>query len=214
MGILLWIWSDGLLYVLSAIYIVAAVVGSLLSFLWVSARKDEKIQDSEKKYNTLIDGILTDTITDSYSFDVVYKSIKTNNFDLFIRDFLRYALEKKRSEDYRKIENFVKRMEDEKSLKNPFEGCLPSDKQYLLSIKEVVADSNNEAAKNALRELSRTIKEKDRQLHEQKIINIVTIVLTIIGLALNITLGLRGLSTNDVNRIKDATEEVLKSNKD
>lgn len=211
MGTLLWIWSDWLLYVSTAIYVVAVVIATIIAFLWINAREDERIQDREKKYNSLIDCILNGTITDEYSFNAVYKNFKRNDFDAFVSDFLNYAVGKAKGDDFRKIEEFIKRMEDAKALKDPFEGCIPSDKQYLLSINEVVAGQNNEAANHALRELSRSLKEKDRKLYVQRIINITALVLSGVGIALSVIWGVRGLSDKDVDRIKGATEEVMQS---
>lgn len=210
--ILLWIWSDYLLYILSAVYVVIVAVSIPVFMSWAITKKDEKIKDRENKYNLLISGILSNTITNAYSFEVVYKGLKTSDFDAFVQDFLNYALEKLDGTEYRMIEEFIKRMEEEKAKNDPFDGCLPPDKQYLLSIQEVVSNSRNEAAKHALQEVSRSIKEKDGQLHVQKTITIVTIILTGVGLALNLVFGIRGLSDKDVKRIKNVTTEVVASN--
>ena len=178
---LLWIWSDDLLTVITVVYGIVVVVGGFLSYIWFKEKKEEIINDREKNYKLLADGIKNNSIVNSYSLDVIYKRIKVNDFEVFARDFLHYSLEKEGTDEYRKIEEFIIKVGEEKYQNDPFEGCSPSDKHYLLSIKEVVSKEDNEAAKFALRELSRSIKDKEKQLHVRNIVTIVTIILTIVG---------------------------------
>ena len=213
--IFLWIWSDNLLYLLSVIYLLAVVVSYLYLYSRRKAIKEKRIENANNDYKLLCKGILSNAIKDAYGFDNVYKRYPNVEYETFVRDFLHYALENMRQEEYGRIEDFVRQVEKERNQKNPFDDCAPSDKQYFLSINEVVAHSDSEAAKHGLRELARSFREKTYQLQSLKMVTIISTVLTVAGLLLNIFLGVRGLSNDDMARIKDVTrEEIVKNPND
>ena len=212
---LLWIWSDNLLYLLSVVYVVAAVGSFIYVYYRSQAKREEKIKNANDDYKLLCKGILSKAIKDAYGFDNVYKRYPNVAYETFVRDFLHYALTNQRQEEYGLIEDFVKQIEVERNKMNPFDGCAPSDKQYFLSINDVVALSDSEAAKHGLLELARSFREKTYQLQSLKTVTIVSTVLTVAGLVINIFLGVRGLSTRDVTKIQSVTrEEIVKNPND
>ncbi len=212
---LLWIWSDNLLYLLSIVYVVAAV-GSFTYFYYRRmVNREERIKNANDDYKLLCKGILSKAIKDAYGFDNVYKRYPNVAYETFVRDFLHYALTNQRQEEYGLIEDFVRHVEEERNKMNPFDGCAPSEKQYFLSINEVVALSDSEAAKHGLLELVRSFRDKTYQLQSLKMVTIISTVLTVAGLVLNIFLGVRGLSNRDVTKIQNVTrDEIVKNPND
>lgn len=99
----------------------------------------------------------------------------------------------------------------DKSKKKPFEGCSSNDKQMLLVINDIMAKSDNEAAKYSIQELSRSLKEKDQKVRKQRISQIILAILTILGLAINIIFGVIGmnLSEKDLQNIQKTMEQVI-----
>lgn len=83
----------------------------------------------------------------------------------------------------------------------------------LLVLNEIIAQSDNEAAKYSIQELSRILKEKDQRIRKQRISQIVLTILTILGLAINIIFGVIGmnLSEKDLQNIQQTVEHVINS---
>lgn len=174
--------------------------------------KRKKVKD-RKTFDLLQQCILNRKITDSFGFDLLCKASEYEDFEQFVKKFLKFSLESLSEEEYHIVESFIRSIMIDKSKKKPFEGCSSNDKQMLLVINDIIAESDNEAAKYSVQELSRSLKEKDQKIRKQRISQIVLTILTILGLAINIIFGVIGmnLSENDLQNIQQTVEQVLQS---
>lgn len=200
---------DNMLILVAVVY--AGLVVILYAFMIVRFRK--RRYNNKKTYDLLQKCILNGTIVDSFGLDLICRVSQYEEFEIFVKNFLRYSLETRTEEEYQKIDALIRTIVIEKSKKKPFEACSPTDRQMLLAINEIVAKGDNDAAKYSMQELSRSLAEKDEKIHKQRNMQIGLTFLTILGLAINIVFGILGLSLSekDVQTIKQTVETVMQS---
>jgi len=199
-------FQDVLIWV-SVLY--AGMVVILYIFM-LTRIKRRRIKD-KNTFDLLQQCILNGKITDSFGFDLLCKASEYEDFEQFIKKFLKYSLKSLSEEEYHVVESFIRSIMIDKSKKKPFEGCSSNDKQMLLVINDIIAKSDNEAAKYSIQELSRSLKEKDQKVRKQRISQIILTILTILGLAINIIFGVIGmnLSEKDLQNIQKTMEQVI-----
>lgn len=182
----------------------------ILYIFMLTRIKRRRIKD-KNTFDLLQQCILNGKITDSFGFDLLCKASEYEDFEQFIKKFLKYSLKSLSEEEYHVVESFIRSIMIDKSKKKPFEGCSSNDKQMLLVINDIVAKSDNEAAKYSIQELSRSLKEKDQKVRKQRISQIILTILTILGLAINIIFGVIGmnLSEKDLQNIQKTMEQVI-----
>lgn len=190
----------------------AGMVFVIYIFMLTRLRR-RKIKD-KNTFDLLQQCILNEKISDSFGFDLLCNASEYEDFEQFIKKFLKYSLKSLSEEDFHAVDLFIRSIMIDKSRKRPFEGCSSNDKQLLLVLNEIIAKSDNEAAKHSLQELSRTLKEKDQRIRKQRISQVVLTILTILGLAINIIFGVIGMniSEKDMQKIQQTMEQVIQSN--
>lgn len=197
-NIIVWVAA---LYVL----IVCLYVFSLMSI------RSRKLRNRNKAYELLANGILNGTIYDSFGLEILCRYSQYEDFERFVRGFLKYALTNQSEENFHKIDDLMRAMIVEKSKKKPFEECNPVDRQFLLSVNEVVSKSDIESAKLSVQELSRSIREKEAVIAKQGRQQFWLTIFTIVGLALNIFFGIQSmnLSEKDIDNISQIVETAI-----
>lgn len=182
----------------------------VILYAYMFTRQKRKKFNNRKIYELLQKCILNETITDSFGLDLLCQASDYEDFERFVKIFLRYSLETKTEEEYRKIDSLIRTIVIDKSKKKPFEGCSPMDRQMLLVVNEIVLRSDNDAAKYSIHELSRSIAQKDERINKQRKMQIGLTILTILGLAINILFGVMGmnLSDKDIQNIKMTFETI------
>lgn len=201
-------FHDVLIWV-SVLYTGMVVVLYIFMLAWLKKRRSK----DKKTFDLLQKCILNGTITDSFGFDLICKASEYEDFEQFIKKFLKYSLVSLSEEEYHIVDPFIRSIMIDKSKKKPFEGCSSNDKQMLLVLNEIIVKCDNEAAKYSIQELSRSLKEKDQRIRKQRVSQIVLTILTIFGLAINIIFGVIGmnLSEKDLQNIQQTMEQVIQS---
>ena len=200
----------------STFLIKVAAVYVALAFVYITMliiRKRHILSNNKKVFELLQKCILNGTINDSFGLELLCQSAKYEDFEIFVKRFLRFSLRTLSEEDYMKVDTLMRTIIIEKSKKKPFEECSPTDRQMLLSINEVVAKGDNEAAKYSMQELSHSLFEKDKIIRRQRRQQFWLTILTIVGLAINIVFGVlsMNLSDKDIQKIQQSVEVVVKT---
>ena len=197
--------------------ITIAAVYVTFAFVYISMfiiHKRHTLSNNKKIFELLQKCILNGTINDSFGLELLCQSAKYEDFEMFVKCFLRFSLKTLPEDDYMKVDSLMRTIIIDKSKKKPFEECSPTDRQMLLSINEVVAKGDNEAAKYSMQELSSSLFEKDKIIRHQRRQQIGLTILTIVGLVINIIFGVLSLnlSDKDIQKIQQSVEVVIKSN--
>lgn len=202
------------IFQVSDIMVCVSILYALVVGLYAASMigiRNRKSRNRDKVYELLANGILNGTIYDSFGLEILCRYSQYEDFERFVRGFLKYALTNQSEENFHKIDDLMRAMIVEKSRKKPFEECNSVDRQFLLSINEVVSKSDIESAKLSVQELSRSIREKDAEIAKQGRQQFWLTILAIVGLVLNIFFGIQSmnLSEKDINNISQIVETAI-----
>ena len=182
-------------------------------FLWHSFEEDYRFTTA---YNLIKTGVTKKNLDENKVQSIYNRTYKKFNNHSSYADFLERIIFHSR-EKYEKsdlisdLTAFLKPIIDKEKIEQPFANVNEKERNTLFATENAALKNDMLSVKKNLDELSSIIARKQKSLSKAKKINILSLVISAIGILVTIFIWIHGTSLNedDITKISEKTSEII-----